>query len=186
MFDLTRGIVFIIVLLSIYVLGLYLHYNIVRTSKKDKDVTWKLDVTNSFFIVSHYTHVIFFYSITYTIQDIYLYTGEWLCYFYMFLIYYGERYVTGYSLILAMMKYVLIVQWKKVIDIGKDKILTTFFWLNILHPFCAILIHVIITPNFFWEWNGYSQVDRCLGDPKNNWGPNSNQSQTKLHIVFFR
>ena len=46
-----------------------------------------------------------------------------------------------------------------------------------------ILIHLITEPDFFWKYDGYARIDRCLGDPKNNWGPDSNRTQTKLHNI---
>jgi hypothetical protein len=47
----------------------------------------------------------------------------------------------------------------------------------------VILIHLVIEPHFFWNYDGFARIDRCLGDPKNNWGPDSNRTQTKLHNI---
>ena len=44
-----------------------------------------------------------------------------------------------------------------------------------------LMLHLSARPDFFWAYDGFAQIDRCLGDPKNNWGPDSNRTQTKLH-----
>ena len=46
-----------------------------------------------------------------------------------------------------------------------------------------ILIQLVIEPDFFWNYDGFARTDRCLGDPKNNWGPDSNRTQTKLYNI---
>ena len=112
-----------------------------------------------------------------------MYTGKWVCYLSKFLTYYGGIYVQTHSLIIGLLKYFTIVRWKRVNLIGQEKVKTIFFWLNMFHPAGLILLHVLIVPDFFLVWDAYSHVDRCLGDPDNNWVPNSNSTQTKLHTI---
>ena len=163
------------------VVGFLLHSEIISTAKREKDLTWKLDITNSCGVMIHYLQYALMYLITYVIEDLYMYTGGWLCYLSKFLTYYGGLYVQGHSLIIGLLKYVVIVHWKRSREFGKDKIKRIFFWLNMFHPAIMVILHLLIVPNFFWIWDGHSHVDRCLGDPKNNWVPNSNSTQTKLH-----
>ena len=180
-FETTYGMIFILINVCVYATGVYIHRKIIGISKQDRDVTWKLDVTNSIVVLIHYVHYILILIITHIVHDLYMYTGKWLCYLFKIVTYYGGLYVGGHSLTIAMMKYILIVRWKGVRDFGKDKVISGFFWINMFHPMFFILLHVIIRPDFFWVWDGHPQIDRCLGDPKNILSLNSSMSQTKLH-----
>ena len=166
-FETAYGITFILIITCVYAVGVYLHKKIIVTSKKDHDLTWKLDVTNSVLVLIHYAQYVLIYILTYIVHDLYTYTGKWFCYFLKVFTYYGGLYVSGHSLVIAMMKYILIVRWKGVRIFGKDKAIRLFFWLNTFQPMCCILLHVIIVPDFFWTWDAYSQIARCLGYPKN-------------------
>ena len=176
-------VVCIAALFCFLVIGFILHSRIFKTAKREKDITWKLDATNSCFVMLHFFQYISMYIITYYIKDLYLYTGKWICYLSNFLTYYGGSYVQTHSLIIGLMKYCVIVHWKRSNVIGQERVQKLFFCLNILHPSCMILLHVLIVPDFFQVWDGFSHVDRCLGDPKNNWVPNSNSTQIKLHTL---
>ena len=167
--------------ICVYVAGLYLHSKIIKVSMKEKDLTWKLDVTNSSLLIVHYTHSIIMHVITFLVQDLYKYTGEWFCYASKVATYYGNQYVQGHTLVVSIMKYILIVNWEWAREFGNEKITKIFFYVNFLHPILDILVHLFITPNFFWAYDGYQQIDRCLGDPKFNLVPGSNKSLTKLH-----
>ena len=46
-----------------------------------------------------------------------------------------------------------------------------------------VLIFVLIKPNFYIIYDAYARIDRCLGDPHNNWGDDSNRTQIKAHTV---
>ena len=171
----------IVVVLCVYAVGVYFHIKIIKVSLKDKDITWKMDITNSCMLLFHGMHDIFMHSITYLIQDLYTYTGEWFCYTSKVLVNYGNMYMFGHSLVLSIMKYILIVKWQTTREFGKEKLIKIFFWINIMHPLFRILFQLIISPDYFWEYDGYPQFDRCLGDPKDNLAPNNNKSLTKLH-----
>ena len=71
-------------------------------------------------------------------------------------------------------------------DWGNKKIVTIFSGVDILHPILLILIWLSIRPDFFWAHDGYAQIDRCLGDPKDVWNDAydellPNRSLTKTH-----
>ena len=165
------------------IVGCVLHSQIFRTARRDRDITWKLDATNSLFVMIHFLQYASMQLITYVIIDLYKYTGSWICYMTKVFTYYGGWYVQGHSLIIGLLKYFAIVQWKRSQEFGQERVKAIFFWLNILHPTIPIILWTIILPDFFLVWDGYSHVDRCLGDPKNNWLHNTNTTQTKIHSI---
>ena len=165
------------------VIGFLLHSQIIKTAKREKDMTWKLDITNSCCVMIHYLHFVSMHLMTYITEDLYISTGEWFCYLSKVLTFYGSLYVHAHSLIIGLLKYVVIVHWKRSREFGQEKVKKIFFWLNMFHPAVRIILYLAIIPDFFWIWDGAAHVDRCLGDPKNNWGPNSNTTQTKLHNI---
>jgi hypothetical protein len=133
-----------------FFIGIFLHVRIIIISKCEKGLTWKLDITNSSLSIVHFTHTILLYGITYAVEDLHIYTGEWYCYLAKELRYYGSLYVTTHSLVVSIMKYILIVHWQKVRDFGKEKVTNIFFFVNFLHPFCTAAIHLIIRSDFLW------------------------------------
>ena len=167
--------------LCMYLIGLCFHVKVIQVSQKDQEMTWKLDITNSGVQLFRGFNIIFMHSITWFVKDLYLYTGEWFCYTTKVVTYYLNFFTIGHSLVVSMLKYIIIVHWDKAHKYGKDRIIELFFWLNFLHPSIMILFQLIIRPNFFWAYDGFPQIDRCLGDPKHNWEPGSNKSLNKLH-----
>ena len=170
-----------IVAMCLCIVGVYLHVKIIKVSIKDKEMTWKLDITNSGILIFLNVNAIFMHSITYLIGDLYTYTGEWFCYTEKVIAHYGNLYGLGHSLIVSILKYVIIVHWHAARAYGNENITEAFFWLNFLYPILMISFELISRPDFFWAYDGYAQIDRCLGDPKHNWDPISNKSLTKLH-----
>ena len=61
-----------------------------------------------------------------------------------------------------------------------------FLW-SIYSKFAfQMILWLLIEPNFFYERDSLARIDRCLGDPKNNWGPDdrpTNRTQNKLHVI---
>ena len=146
-------------------------------------MTWKLDLSNSCLLIAHHGHCVIMDTITYIIHDLHNYTGAWFCYASKVVNFYGNLYTVGHSMIVAILKYILIVHWQRVKRAGQEKVKETFFWINFLYPWVLILIHLTIKPDFFLIYDGFARVDRCLGDPNNNWGLNSNRTQIKVHTV---
>ena len=174
-------VTFFITASFIYLIGLYQHSKIVKVCKKEKEMTWKLDVTNSILLIIHFGHKLLLHGVTHLVQDLSIYTGDWLCYLSKFITHYLSLYTIAHSLLVSILKYIIIVNWRTSLKVGKEKIKEIFFYLNFLHPIVTISFHLIFRPDFFLAYDGYAQIDRCLGDPKNNWKENSNTSQTKLH-----
>ena len=57
------------------------------------------------------------------------------------------------------------------------------FWINIFYAGVMICIYLLMRPDFFAIYDGFARVDRCLGDPNNNWGMNSTRTQIKIHTI---
>ena len=185
--DWETHILWVLKLLT-YFVGIYLHVKVIHVSIREKGLTWKLDITNSLISIAHFTHVFFLYGITYFVEDLSLYTGDWYCYLAKEVRFYGALYVMGHSLIVSTMKYVLIVYRENVGGKSKETIKEIFFWLDLLHPIITIGAFIIIIPDFIWAWDGYKEIDLCLGDPKQHWVQvqNSNSSQTKGHSLCIK
>ena len=179
-------IALMVVAVVIYFWGVYFHVKIIQTSRKDKDLTWRLDITNSIMVLFHFFQGIFMHTITYMIKDLYLHTGEWFCYLFKVIANYTTFYMFGHALIISLLKYTIIVHWQKAREWGNEKVAMICFWINIIHPAISILSWLCIRPDFFWAYDGMAQIDRCLGDPKDMWVENfekltENRSLTKLH-----
>ena len=170
-----------VIALSVYIIGIFLHAKIIKTSIKGKEMTWKLDVTNSFLLMIHYAHVLFMTSLTFFVHDVHIYTGKWFCYASKLLTYYGNFYISAHTLVVVILKYIMIVHWEMAMIVGHDKIKEIFFWTNFLHPTLMISIHFVIRPDFLFAYDAYRETDICLGDPKHNLDPARNESLTKLH-----
>ena len=148
---------------------------------KEKEMTWKLDVTNSCLLMIHYAHVLSMNFILFFIQDLHIYTGKWFCYLSKILTYYGNFYTSAHTLVVCLLKYIFIVHWKTAIAVGHEKIKEVFFWANLLHPIFMLSLHFLIRPDFLFVYDAYRETDICLGDPKGNLDPARNKSLTKLH-----
>ena len=66
--------------LCIYLVGVYLHIKVILISKKEQDLTWKIDIANSILLIVLFANKILIQATTYLVEDIYIHTGEWLCY----------------------------------------------------------------------------------------------------------
>ena len=102
-------------------IGLFLHSKIIAVSIKDKELTWKFDVVNSFTTIFHYGNAILMYGMTYIIKDIYRYTGTWVCYISKALAMYGNTQVLHQTSIICAMKYIIIVKHDWVRNFGQEK-----------------------------------------------------------------
>ena len=183
MFDSFFDPICIIATLIFLVIGFVLHGKIIQTSKREKDMTWQLDFAHSCIAMIHFVHYPVMYIVTFLIEDLYLYTGSWFCYLSKIMTSYGQLYIQGHSLMVGLMKFFFIVHWQKAQEVGHERAKTLFFYLHLLHPAFTTVVRLIIRPNFFWAWDGHPHFDRCMGDPKNNWVPNTNTTQTKLHSL---
>ena len=100
---------FMFVSICCYSFGAYLHLRIIKVSRKDKELTWKLDVMNSVIILIMQFNNLSVKILTYGVTDLYLYTGEWFCYASKVIAFYSTTYVVGHSLIISILKYIMIL-----------------------------------------------------------------------------
>ena len=170
-----------VVVVCIYLVGVYLHSKIISSSRKEKQVTWKLDVSNSFLLIVHYFNFIVMNGLTIFVKDLYLYTGSWFCYAYKIVAIYGNTYFSGHSLIIALMKYVIIVQHVKAGKFGEDNVKRIFFWINLIFPAYIIGMLTISRPDFLVILESVPPANRCLGKSDIYSGQNSNNTAIKLH-----
>ena len=179
--DMITQIVMGIIVLSVYAIGIFVNTKILTALKKDKGMTWKLDIFNSSMLIFHFGHVIFMHSVTYLVKDLYVYTGPWFCYVSKAIILYGNAHCSGHSLIIAVMKYVFIVQWKWALNFGEDKVKKIFFWINIFYPVYVFAIFNIVRPDFLVVYEGISHSNRCLGKSEMFSSQDNKLSARKLH-----
>ena len=182
--DILSEIVKGVVLLCLYCGGVYFHVRIIQVSRKEKELTWKIDISNSVFLMTHFFHAIFIYSLTNLASNLHTYTGTWFCYFSKFLSSIGNSHSTGHSFVISLLKYVIIVHYQSTVtDVTKEKLKTIFFWVNILYPFIVFGIFNIIEPDFMFIYDGVSTANRCLGKSEVLSNINNNASAIKLHNI---
>ena len=149
-------IALMVVAVLIYCLGVYFHVKIIQASRKDKDVTWKLDIANSIILLFNFFQSMFMHTTTFIVKDLYLYTGEWFCYLFKVIANYTTFYMYGHAFIISLTKYTIIVHWKAAREWGNEKVAMLYFWINFTHPTISILIWLCIRPDFFeysqYEW----------------------------------
>ena len=134
-------------------------------------MTWRIDFAHSIILIFLYTYDPWIHSIPYFVQDLYLVTGTWFCYAAKVVSHFLICYLGAHSMVIACLKYIVIVYAEK-IDRFKEKIIKTFFYINIAYPIFLTLFPLIYIPNFFVIYNGHTHINRCLG--------NDNRTYTKL------
>ena len=173
-------IVMCVLVLCAYVLGVFLNIKIIIISKKDQHGTWKIDIFNSCMLMVHFAHSIVMKSVTYLVNDLYVYTGTWFCYTSKAIAFYGIVHVSGHSFMISVMKHTLIVNWKGSRNFGEEKIKQIFFWLNIIYPLYFFSMFNILRPDFLFAYDGISEANRCLGKSDMISSQDRNRSATKL------
>ena len=172
-----------IAVLCFYMVGLYIHTRKIRVCIKEKELTWKLDILNSFCILIHWSLSIFMRGITYMYTDLYSYTGKWLCYTYKAINMYGRAIITGHSAVICLLKYTIIVHYIKVRKIGQEKVKTIFFWINVLYPVYINAVFSIVRPEYFIIYDGVSAANKCLGLSDVISSQDPNMTAIKFHNV---
>ena len=167
--------------LCTYIIGVYLLVKLIKTSIKDKEMTWMMDICNSIFLLLHFAHSIIMNTLTYVIENVHTYTGSWFCYTSKSLTIIGDANMTGHTFIIAIMKYVRIVHHEKIRLIGKEKAQRIFLSINIIYGLYIFAFFNIINPDFLFVYDGISQANRCLGKSEIFSGNDVNKTAVKLH-----
>ena len=161
-FVVTQTLMCVLVVCA-YIIGIYLHSRVILVCKKEKEMTWKLDILNSCVVLINYGHVIIMYSLTYLVADLHTFTGNWFCYISKALTLYGNTLVISHSFIISLMKYVMIVFQQKIASFGKTKMKSIFLWFNILYPIYLNGMVALARPDYLVVYDGINQANRCLG-----------------------
>ena len=159
-------IVMFLLVVCIYGGGVFIHTKIIQVSRREKEISWMLDVTNSIVFIFHFAHIIIMYEITYIVQDLYLYLGEWYCYVSKVITMIGNAHSTQNSFIIALFKYVMILHFPTPSEKRKTRMKYIFSALNIIYPVFVVGMFFIVMPDFIIRYNGVSQANRCLGRPE--------------------
>ena len=174
-FVVTQTLMCVLVVCA-YIIGIYLHTRVIIVSKKEKEMTWKLDIINSCVVLINYGHAIIMYSLTYLVADLHTFTGNWFCYISKALQLYGNTIVISHSFLISLMKYVMIVYQQKIASFGKTKMKSIFFWLTFLYPIYLNGMVTLARPDYLVVYDGINQANRCLGRT----GVYNNENMTKL------
>lgn len=169
------------IVLCTYIIGVFLHVKLIKASKKDKEMTWMMDICNSIFLLILFAHIIIMKTLTYLIENVQTYTGAWFCYTSKALTLIGNANCSGHTFIIAIMKYVMIVLHEKMRFIEKEKAQRIFLTINIIYPIYVFGIFNIVNPDFLFIYDGSSQANRCLGKSDLYSGNNPNKTAVKLH-----
>ena len=166
--DLASNILIEILMLAFFSIGTVLHIKIIKVSKKEKDLTWQIDITNSVLVIFCFANVILIHLLTHWVEDLHQYTGQWLCYTFKVIIHYSLLFNGGQSAVVSIMKYIILVHDERFRHL-KDELKKTFFWINILHPVFYIILHLVLVPDFYVVYGGFSSVNTCLGTIKSDY-----------------
>ena len=72
--NLTSNVILSMILICLYLLGVYFHTKIIKVSIKEKDITWKLDITNSVLLLVSGMHTIFMHIITTFVDNLFTFS----------------------------------------------------------------------------------------------------------------
>ena len=176
-------VLMIIIVCCIYVIGVFFHTKIIKVCKKEKEMGWKLHVFDSCLKIVYYGMLIFMNGINYIITDTHNYTGDWFCYTYKVFVMYVNMGISGHSFVISALKYTHIVHSVKVRKFGKEKVTEIFFWINACYPIYINTVFTIVRPKYFFEYDGISAANRCLGLSDVISSQDGNRSATKLHDI---
>ena len=112
-YNIATSIVLETVIAILYVIGLYLNIKILIVSRKEKSMTWKIDFAHSIILIVLFTYNPLIHSLTFYVQDIYLVTGTSFCYVAKVVSHFLIVYVGAHSMIIAALKYIVIVYGEK-------------------------------------------------------------------------
>ena len=147
--------------------GIFLNIKIIKVSFKEKEITWKLDVANCVVLIVHFSNLIFTYVFNHGFKNAHWYPGEWFCYVTNVTSYLGVLSLSQHSLVISSLKYLIIIHWENVRNYGREKVINIFFWINLMHPWITVMLHLCTRPTFFKDYDGFAQFYRCFGVASN-------------------
>ena len=158
---LPSEILIAIVVVCLFVAGVYLQSKKIQVCWKEKDVTWKLEVTNSIILTLYWSLEIAVYGITYFIKNLHTITGAWFCFLLKILNSLGIAHSMGHSFVIAFLKLLVICHAGTDVT-RKEKFKNLLFYLNILYGALVVGIMNVIRPDYVFVYHS-AMADRCLG-----------------------
>ena len=149
---------FLLLLVLIYLVGLYLQIKTIMISKQNKDMTWKIDISHSIIMIIYYAFKIVFETIAHGIPKLSLFTGSWFCHLVLFINLYGMASIVGHSLHTSIHKYVFIEHQETVNNFGMEKARQISLWIYILNP-AVFAVSWMVRPHY----RAIVSVNRCHG-----------------------
>ena len=156
--DLTTFLIANAILITTFLLGLYFQIQIIISSKREKGVTWRVDMCNSIVMIFFYSFRISFEMVSHFIPILHPYTGKWFCYVTLIINMFGAIFVVSHSLIISVFKYFYIVHQSLIRYVGVNKASWASFWFSLFLPAVLTLLFVV-RPSV----NTYSSIYNCLG-----------------------
>ena len=142
-----------------WLVGVFLHIKIIKICKKDKPMTWKLDIVNSVSTLFYFGLTIVMFVFTYLkvsfIFDLCSY--YFICKGIKFVIFLGRMYVCSHSLIISLVKYCMIVFHEKVGKVGKRKVEILFVMIDLFYPAISFILLFFIKKNDKFSADPYNE-----------------------------
>ena len=153
--------ILIVIMILVYFIGVYLHTKIIKISKKDKTITWKLDILNSISILFYFNLASVMFLVTYLKialkKDLCSHTTKWICYGLKTMVFLGRIHITSHSLIISLMKYCIIIFHDKARSVGKRKVENLFLLLDILYPTMIFFLFHLIKNDYTFVADPYRE-----------------------------
>ena len=138
-------IINITVQIVLFFVGFFINLKVILVCWKDRETkTWRLQMAYSISIVLFFAFHLPFSVVSNAIPHLSDYTGEWFCNLATIIIMYGINVMTIHSLLIAIMKYVLIVHPLKALQIGHEKIEKIFFALYLAIPLILAIVIALL------------------------------------------
>ena len=144
--------------LILYAIGSYIQIKVISTCRKEKDKVWQITITNSITMMTVFSFVMIFQTVSSHVPVMSQYTGEWICFVAAFIYIYGPCIIGLHSFVVSLMKFVFIVHQDTTINFGEDKLKKVFFVGNLVHALVLSIPAVI-----FYDFESMNSVTECLG-----------------------
>ena len=149
----------IIIQSLLLMVGLVIQFKIIHVCRKDKDgKTWQIHLAHSVNSIIYFLVLVPFWHLSNFIPNLSEIMGEWFCYLAAFFRNYGFYSIPPNSLLIAVMKYMFIVQNETVIRYGERKTQKLFMVINLMVPFVMAIISCVTM-----DFESFSDLTSCFG-----------------------
>ena len=173
------SIIYIILQVLLFSIGLFINLKLIRVCNKDKGITWQISITHSIVMIVNYGFIIPFYSVTHFVPFLSQYTGRWLCYTSSLVVFYCYQAIIANSLVISIFKYIFIVHGIKALQYGEDKIKKCFFWANLISPLLLAIMGLLTS-----DMKARPYLISCFGDTQETLPQNIATSSEPRNFVF--